>query len=96
MKCIISHRASTERGFRYFVAGQDYDPSEVGDRGKYFEKPGSEEFKMQLGVRPNDSEPGIQIYPGDPGIELEQEKPPEAVEEKPPAKKAKKITEEVT
>jgi len=41
MRCIISHRASTERGFRYFEAGQDYDPSEIGDRGKYFaqEKP---------------------------------------------------------
>jgi hypothetical protein len=62
MICTVSHRASTERGFRYFEAGQDYDPSEVEDRGKYFEK---------------------------------AEKPPDAVEEKPP-KKAKKITEEVT
>ncbi len=61
MICIVSHRASTDRGFRYFEAGKDYDSSEIGDRGHYFA----------------------------------QEKPPEAVEEKPP-KKAKKITEEVT
>jgi hypothetical protein len=61
MICTVSHRASTERGFRYFIAGQNYDPSEIGDRGKYFA----------------------------------QDKPPEAVEEKPP-KRAKKITEEVS
>jgi hypothetical protein len=55
MICTVSHRASTEHGFKYFEAGKDYDPTEVGDRGHFFE----------------------------------QEKPPEAVEEKPP-KRAKK------
>jgi len=36
-KCTIGHEIQTARGFKVFEQGVEYDPTEVGDRTKYFE-----------------------------------------------------------